>query len=192
METNLVFRKNPSLFFFYEVSEDGRIVRNVKSKKQIKQTKDKDGYYQCYFKIKGHVYHRSVASLVAECWLGEKPEGYEIDHIDRNRINNHRTNLRYVNHSEQMKNRELSDKIIEQATDNCNKYAKYISKPVRIYNEEEDLTFESMMKCAEWFSERYNKNFGLIRNKLKQRRSHIYDYDVEYLNVETEHQHPKG
>ena len=43
--------------------------------------------------------------MVAECWLGEKPEGYEIDHIDRNSQNNDYRNLRYVTRSEQMKNR---------------------------------------------------------------------------------------
>ena len=41
--------------------------------------------------------------MVAECWLGEKPEGYEIDHIDRNSQNNDYRNLRYVTRSEQMK-----------------------------------------------------------------------------------------
>lgn len=192
MKSNLVFRKIPSLQFLYEVSEDGRIVRNVKSKRHIKQIKDKDGYYHCYFNIKGHVINRSVASLVAECWLGERPEGYQIDHIDRNRANNHRANLRYVTHSEQMKNRSLSDRIIEQATQNCQLYVQSISKPVFIHNETECLYFESMSKCAEWLGKKYDKPSEHFRYKLKKKRSHIYDYDVIYLNVETVRQRPMG
>ena len=180
METNLVFRKIPSLHFFYEVSEDGRIVRNAKSKKHIKQVRDKDGYCSCYFNIKGKVVHRYVASLVAECWLGKRPEGYQIDHIDRNRANNHRTNLRYVTYSEQMKNRVFSDRIIEQATPGCNLYAKGISRPVRLYNDDENMTFSSICKCAQWLGNKYNKAPEHFRHKLKKRRSHIYDYDVEY------------
>ena len=50
--------------------------------------------------------------IVAECWLGDRPEGYEIDHIDRNTHNNKYTNLRYVTHSVQMKNRVLTEKMI--------------------------------------------------------------------------------
>ena len=35
-KTNPEMRKIPSLQFLYEISEDGRIIRNVKSKKQKK------------------------------------------------------------------------------------------------------------------------------------------------------------
>ena len=38
------FRKIPSLLFLYEVSEDGRIVRNVKSKHHLKFETDHGGY----------------------------------------------------------------------------------------------------------------------------------------------------
>ena len=44
-----------------------------------------------------------VAKLVAEAFIGERPEGYQIDHIDGNKENNHYTNLEYVTASENMK-----------------------------------------------------------------------------------------
>lgn len=103
------FRKIPSLYFLYEVSEDGRIVRNVKSKHQLWQDKDRGGYYRVSVFIKGKQVHRLVHTLVAECWLGEKPEGYECDHIDHNNHNNHYKNLRYVTRAENLKNRVFSE-----------------------------------------------------------------------------------
>lgn len=103
------FRKVPSLLFLYEVSEDGRIVRNVKSKHHLKFDTDCGGYYRVSPFIKGKQIHVFVHSLVAECWLGNKPEGYEVDHIDRNRKNNHRKNLRYVTPEENRKRRVFSE-----------------------------------------------------------------------------------
>ena len=103
------FRKIPSLDFLYEVSEDGRIVRNVKSKHQLYMDKDWGGYYRVSPVYKGKQIHRFVHVLVAECWLGKKPEGYECDHIDNDRHNNHYTNLRYVTKAENLKKRVFTE-----------------------------------------------------------------------------------
>lgn len=103
------FRKIPSLKFLYEISEDGRILRNVKSKHQMSMEKDRGGYYRSHVMLNGKQVHRYIHVLVAECWLGEKPEGLEIDHIDRNRTNNHYTNLRYVTRAQNYENRVFSE-----------------------------------------------------------------------------------
>lgn len=103
------FRKIPSLDFLYEISEDGRIIRNVKSKHQLSMEEDRGGYYRTHVMLKGKQVHRFVHVLVAECWLGKKPDGLEIDHIDRNRKNNHYTNLRYVTREQNHENRVFSE-----------------------------------------------------------------------------------
>lgn len=46
---------------------------------------------------------RTVHSLVAEAFLGPRPYGYDIDHIDGNKLNNNASNLRYVTHEDNMK-----------------------------------------------------------------------------------------
>ena len=45
-----------------------------------------------------------VHSLVARAFHGERPQGRECDHIDRNRANNRADNLRWVTHAENMAN----------------------------------------------------------------------------------------
>lgn len=185
---NREFRKIPSLKFLYEVSEDGRIFRNVKSKKQNKIIVDyhhsKAGYCYTFICRDGKVQRISIARVVAECWLGEKPKGYEIDHIDRDSLNNHYSNLRYVTKSEQMKNRDHSN-IIKIGSANLAAYHQKIMKPVKLLKSGTEKVFESQTAAARYLAEIFDKKIEHIRAKLKKRRSNIYGYDVIYLNVET-------
>ena len=103
------FRKIPSLKFLYEVSEDGRIVRNVKSKHHLYQEQDRGGYYRVHPVLNGKQVHRFVHILVAECWHGAKPEGLECDHIDNDIHNNHYKNLRYVTRAENLAKRVFTE-----------------------------------------------------------------------------------
>jgi hypothetical protein len=48
---------------------------------------------------------RTIHSLVMEAFVGERPNGYEIDHINRIRDDNRLENLRYCSKSENMLNR---------------------------------------------------------------------------------------
>lgn len=47
-----------------------------------------------------------VHYMVAKCFYGERPPFMVIDHIDRNRQNNVKENLRYVSYSDNAKNIE--------------------------------------------------------------------------------------
>ena len=169
---NLEFRKIKSLKYLYEVNENGTIFRNVKSKKQNKIVLDKHhsktGYYKTYVRLNGKTKRVMIHKIVAECWLGDCPEGYEVDHIDRNSRNNNYRNLRYVAEN------------------------KVLVKPVKIVGNGEEKIFRSMTKCAEYLGKKYNKTTEAIRYKLKARRHHIFDYDIIYLNAETRHTIPKG
>lgn len=184
------FRKIKSLDFLFEVNEDGTVLRNVKSKRKIKIQLDMHhssyGYYAAFVNIKGKRKRVMLHKVVAECWLGDKPEGYEIDHIDRSAHNNHYSNLRYVTHSEQMKNRVLSQRIIDQATKNCLEHClKYIAKPVVLTKNNQEQKFRSMTKAAEHIAKEYEVNSECVRSKFKQRRKKIYDYDITYPCAET-------
>lgn len=192
--SNLEFRKIKSLKYLYEINENGTIFRNVKSKKQLKIKLDmhhsKNGYYVTFVhignknnqKIKRVMIHRAVA----ECWLGDIPEQYEVDHIDRNSHNNDYRNLRIVTRSEQMKNRDFS-RISKIGIENLKIAQKSRMKPVKLIENNIETIFESMSACARFLSDKYDKTFEAMRHRLKERRSHIYDYDVIYLNAETIH-----
>lgn len=63
-----------------------------------------NGYLRVGLYNGGKMYHKRVATLVAEAFLGNKPAGTEIDHLDGNKLNNKPANLRYVTHKENVNN----------------------------------------------------------------------------------------
>lgn len=171
------FRKIPSLKFLYEVSEDGRIFRNVKSKKQLKISQNADGYRVVSVTIKQQHKRVYIHDAVAECWWGEKPDGLEVDHADRNKDNNHYTNLRYVTKSEQMKNRDYT-KINVVSSKNLLIAQAARCHPVLIIGQR----FESMRAAARFIAEHSEKTVDAVMGKFKKRRSKIFGYDVKYLH----------
>jgi hypothetical protein len=91
-------------FPVYEASSLGRIRRipgtythgshSVKS--CLKLILDQDGYKFFTASIGGVGYPLRVHRAVAEAFIGPKPEGKEVNHIDSNKINNRPTNLEYL------------------------------------------------------------------------------------------------
>ena len=185
--SNLEFRKIPSLQYLYEVNENGTVFRNVKSKKQLRIKLDmhhsKVGYYATFVNIKGKVKRVMIHRVVAECWHGPRPDGFEVDHIDRNTHNNDYRNLRYVTHSQQMKNRILSEAVIRKATLNCIHHSMTeIAIPIEVKNIRTGAfkKFPSMMSCSRYLADLYGKTAEHMRRKLKKRRKVIYDFEIFY------------
>jgi len=91
----------------YEVSSHGRVrsvdrtvtysggrVRRLKGK--VRRTPlNQDGYQVVKLCIHGKCQTRYVHSLVAESFIGARPEGMEVCHSDGNKTNNHVANLRF-------------------------------------------------------------------------------------------------
>lgn len=85
----------------YEVSNFGNI-------------RNKDKILKCSIQNRGYKYFQTrkdnkrsnhlIHHLVAEQFIGIRPENLVIDHIDRNKLNNNVLNLRYVSQKENLKN----------------------------------------------------------------------------------------
>lgn len=188
-DSNLEFKPIPSLDNKYEINENGTIFRNAKTKKPLKIILDMHhsltGYYATFICLNGTVKRLMIHKLVAEAWIGPIPEGLEVDHIDRNSHNNHYTNLRYVTHSEQMKNRKLSIRIIEQAKINCRKYlVEKVMKPVKIISPKGDiLDFNSFTECSKYLAKIFKIGVEQIRRGVLGKRKVEYNgYKIIYVN----------
>lgn len=85
--------------FSYEVTHDGRVF-SVDSnwrgygKRELTQTLNSDGYPSVRLVINGKRVRRTVHGLVARTHIGPQPApGYEVRHLDGNKVNNHYKNL---------------------------------------------------------------------------------------------------
>jgi len=90
---------------YYEVSNKGRVRRARPGQgtwigRLLKLKENEDGYLQAGPSIKSRVTHHFVHKLVAEAFLGKRPDEMEINHKDLNKKNNCDWNLEYTTHRE--------------------------------------------------------------------------------------------
>lgn len=189
------FRKIPSLRYLYEINGDGSILRNVKSKRRIKQRVEahnsKTKYWKCRIPIGEHT-TRLIHNLVAECWLGPKPEGYQTDHIDRNSLNNDYHNLRYVTKSEQMLNRNIPSDGMTKMLGNLAKKNNGVLLEITLMRDGKNMVFSTGRQAAKFLAKQYpEKSEKCFTDKFHHRRKRIFDYDIKYrpyyLNETTRH-----
>ena len=83
----------------YTVYSDGRIKANGLRKVFLKGYDC--GYGYLYVKLNGKNY--SIHKIIAECFIGKRPKGYTINHIDGNKLNNDYSNLEYITREENYK-----------------------------------------------------------------------------------------
>lgn len=115
----------------YEVSQLGRIRHVIKIDRHgnpylgqpRKQLVSSDGYLFVQLYIPGVAKRKSprVHVLVAHAFLGTKPKGMEINHIDGNKQNNRVENLEYCSHAQNMAHAALHNLLANnQGEHNCN------------------------------------------------------------------------
>lgn len=102
----------------YMISNWGN-VKGIKGEKQMKAGIVGNGHCQVAIRKDGETKYFYIHRLVGEHFL-EPPtaEKYLIDHIDRNKTNNHLSNLRWVSHQENCNNRydsrEPTEAVLKQ------------------------------------------------------------------------------
>lgn len=107
-----------------------------------------------------------VHELVAEAFYGERPKGYVIDHIDREKLNNHYKNLRYVTWSTNSKNSVYRGRI-----------ATTVSKDGETWN------FQTLEETVHFFLKKNpEKSLRHFKGKINSRCKEFFDYKVTYAD----------
>lgn len=165
-----------------DVSEDGKTVRDVERDYVYVQDLNSDGYPTVRVR---HV-RTTVHRLVAEAFLGKRPNGLVVDHIDRNKQNNHYTNLRYVTLSENSKN--ISDETLNRIKNmyklskSRESQIKSCSKSCRLTNvlTNEIIHFRSILDASRFISKISNSSVSIIRSNLTSGWN-CHGFKFEYL-----------
>jgi len=88
----------------YEVSSHGRVRNNI-SDKVLKLCENKGGYFKVTLYKDGKKQTRVVHKLVAEAFIDNPNDKQYVDHIDNDRKNNYKSNLRWCSSQENNRNR---------------------------------------------------------------------------------------
>jgi len=97
-----------------KVFRDGRIQALFKYKDGREKWKDKaisliQGYPRVYIGSKKNHKDHLVHNVIALCYLGEKPEGYQTDHINSIKTDNRLENLQYITQQQNIQKRKTKD-----------------------------------------------------------------------------------
>lgn len=90
----------------YAVSDEGEIYSFL-SGKLLKPSKAGAGYLKVCLCKDGQTLHKYVHHIVAEAFIGERPRGRDVAHLNGIKTNNSIENLAYVTHKENEAHKKL-------------------------------------------------------------------------------------
>ncbi len=88
----------------YRIYDDGRVWSKKRGGRWLKPCKDSSGYHQVYLSDNGKKKTLTIHRLVALHYIPNPENKQYVDHKDRNRTNNHVSNLRWVTAQENSDN----------------------------------------------------------------------------------------
>ena len=110
--SKILWRDIPGYEGLYQCSRCGRVrsldrdvggpygsKRRIKGK-ELKSSINTHGYKNGFLCKDGKYKTYRVHALVALVWIGPRPDGFDISHIDENQTHNDASNLRYLSKSE--------------------------------------------------------------------------------------------
>ena len=167
-DREITYRKIPMLDLMYEITADGRHIRNIKSKHELRQQTDQYGYKYVNVGTSHHRKIRKIHQLVADAWICPNPGGLDVDHIDRNKQNNHYGNLRYVTRSVNCKNKSFDNyKVANQ---------ERLGNKVLI----DGVQYNSFTEAAEYLHSLDGGSVSTYRSYFKRRRDYIKGHKISY------------
>ncbi|MES2829648.1 MAG: HNH endonuclease [Bacteroidota bacterium] len=94
----------------YTISKSG-VITNLRTGRILKINKNQKGYCQVQLSFNGQAITKTLHKLVYMNYIGEVPSGYELNHIDGNKNNNHLENLEIVTKKENMQKAVMNGQI---------------------------------------------------------------------------------
>lgn len=100
-ETFEIWKTIPGYEAVYSVSNMGKVRRDCMGKRlqagqMVKQWNNTYGYPSVRLRRESKGHSIAVHRIVSTCFLGPRPEGLVVNHIDGNKLNNRVENLEYV------------------------------------------------------------------------------------------------
>jgi len=122
------------LYYWFDKTNRGKLKNPYWRKKIL--TKTRNGYLQTKINNKRFLFHRIVYYAHNQDWdIYDGSSNNQIDHIDRNQLNNNISNLRVVNNRENILNRDCVDNQKGYSYDKKNKkYRAYIRLNYKLIN----------------------------------------------------------
>lgn len=109
----------------YEIFEDGRIW-SYKSNKWLKPTLHSSGYLAVHLsdndgEMKKYLHHRVVYEACSQAPI---PEGFDVNHIDEDKTNNHMSNLDLMTRKENVNWGSRNERIVKAKSKKIEQYDK--------------------------------------------------------------------
>lgn len=152
----------------YSVSEYGEVlshrVWNGKKNRVLKQHANSFGYPTVTLTKNGRRKKVFIHKLVAHHFLGEKPKGLQIRHLDGNKMNNHFTNLAYGTSKENAEDRRVHNRTASGSRIGTSKLSEHEVVEIRsAYKKRGD-----MVKLAKKYNVSCANIYYIITNKSRR------------------------
>lgn len=139
----------------YSVTEDGQVLN--KNNKPMRQWIDNVGYKQCNLYKDGKKKYVRVHRLVAELFVPNPNNLPQVNHIDGNKLNNHYTNLEWVNNSQNTKH-AFDNGLISKKRLKC-RIGNNTYDSIREASEKEKINRKTL---TEILYKRKENNYGIV------------------------------
>jgi len=148
----------------YSISNFGRL-KNNKTNRILKTFLAGSGYEYCRIINEDGDKKSSIHNLVALMFIGERPNDYDIDHKDNNKLNNNVNNLQYITKSQNI------SKIPPQAKCRKNKTNEYYNIGFnKNKNNNNIMSYKVIIK------QKYLGSFKSLEEAIKIRDNYILNY----------------
>ena len=155
-----LFNRPIKNYINYSIYNDGRVWSRNRGGHFLKQTKDSHGYPKVGLSQDGKQTTRLVAHLVAEAFIGLRPNGCCVCHCDGNPTNSRLDNLRYDTLAENQKDRNKHNTNNKGERNGRRKITDSDVRAIRIFLTSNEITQKEI-----------GARFGIARSTISQIKS---------------------